>query len=166
MPRKAPRVQTPKTSAGQAYGVAGEQEAALNAIPIPTNGPQDLTTGGVPGAAVPAGASAPPPPGGALPPDPNQLADQTHGLPPGATEGALGTQMPNIDLFGPSARPNEPVTHGLSVGPGGGPEVLSTLQPATAPPSPVGATLAKLAAAAGGNQALLQLAQEAQIRGV
>lgn len=29
-----------------------------------------------------------------------------------------------VGLFGPSIRPDEPVTHGLPTGPGGGPEIL------------------------------------------
>jgi hypothetical protein len=34
-------------------------------------------------------------------------------------------QVPKLD--DPTARPNEPVTHGLDTGPGGGPEALGTL---------------------------------------
>jgi hypothetical protein len=38
---------------------------------------------------------------------------------------AQGHQFSPVSLNAPSTRPNEPVTHGLSVGPGGGPEVLA-----------------------------------------
>lgn len=38
---------------------------------------------------------------------------------PGPPPGGLGT------FHGPTERPNEPITHGLPTGPGGGPEVLS-----------------------------------------
>jgi len=44
----------------------------------------------------------------------------------GGDQGAQ-TQMPQYtggDFFGPSTRPGEPVTHGVDIGPGGGPEVL------------------------------------------
>ena len=53
--------------------------------------------------------------------------------------GAQGTQVkqaatasipPQVtSLYAPSERPQEPITHGIAMGPGGGPEVLS-MQPA------------------------------------
>lgn len=61
-------------------------------------------------AAVP--VASPPPPGSMGPPMPPAA--------PGPAPGSLGA-------FGrPSDRPNEPTTHGLPTGPGGGPEVLRT----------------------------------------
>jgi hypothetical protein len=43
-----------------------------------------------------------------------------------------------LDAFGPTDRPFEPVTHGLPVGPGGGPEVLPlTSSPNVATTDPV-----------------------------
>ena len=38
-------------------------------------------------------------------------------------------QAPVTGLFEPTQRPNEPVTHGIDMGPGGGSEVLSMRQP-------------------------------------
>lgn len=40
-------------------------------------------------------------------------------MPPGPPPGALGA------FDRPTERPNEPISHGLPIGPGGGPEVLS-----------------------------------------
>lgn len=79
----------------QPYGVAAEQRSAMNAIPLP-----------VPQQAQPA-------PGGAVPSQP------TSGAPPLAIPGANGP------LSRPTERPNEPVTHGLPMGPGPGPEALT-----------------------------------------
>lgn len=169
MPRSAPRPkdstkQIPQTMAGQAYGVAGEQQAALQAVPIPSPGG---TTGGVPAAAGPP-PPAPTPGGGpgGPPPDPNAMADQAFGLPAGATGAASGMAMPGVSLTAPTSRPDEPVTAGLPLGPGAGPEALSLLNPATRPPTPVSRVLSTLAAAAGNNPYLSQMAQEARTRGV
>ena len=46
-------------------------------------------------------------------------------MPPGPAPGSLG------QFDGPTQRPNEPLTHGLPIGPGGGPEVMSN--PASRP---------------------------------
>lgn len=54
-------------------------------------------------------------------------------LPPQPMAGPGGQPMPQITpdqvaaLDAPTARPNEPVTHGLATGPGGGPEALGAV---------------------------------------
>lgn len=51
---------------------------------------------------------------------------------PGQPQAPLGPAPGELGTFhGPTERPNEPITHGLPTGPGGGPEVLSN--PATRP---------------------------------
>jgi hypothetical protein len=54
------------------------------------------------------------------PPGATQVPPAQPPQPLGPAPGTLG------DLTGPTARPNEPLTHGLATGPGAGPEVLST----------------------------------------
>lgn len=85
----------------QPYGVAAQQRMAMNAIPLPNQQqarPSSPAAGGA--------ASSLPTPGV-----------------PSAVQGApmVGANGP---LTRPSERPNEPVTHGLPVGPGAGPEAL------------------------------------------
>src|ERR1035437_7628277 len=84
----------------QGYGEAAQQKVAQRAIPMgppPIQGPPPAAP--APGTALPgAGPSSP------------QL--------PLAIPGAAGP------LSRPTERPNEPVTHGLPMGPGGGPETL------------------------------------------
>lgn len=63
-----------------------------------------------------------------------------------------------VDLFGPTNRPNEPVTAGLSVGPGPGPEVLH------GPSSKPSDTFDMLALQTG-DPAMADLAQAARVRG-
>lgn len=85
----------------QPYGEAAQQRSAMNAIPLPN---QQQARGPSPA------------PGGAAPSQP------TSGV-PSALPGApmVGANGP---LTRPTERPNEPVTHGLPMGPGGGPEAL------------------------------------------
>ena len=85
---------------GQGYGEAAQQKVAQQAIPM---GPPPIQ----------GTAPAAPAPGTALPgagPSSPQM--------PLAIPGAAGA------LSRPTERPNEPVTHGLPMGPGGGPETL------------------------------------------
>lgn len=52
--------------------------------------------------------------------------------PRGATGTAVkqaASQAPVTPLFAPTERPNEPVTAGIAMGPGGGPEILGVNQP-------------------------------------
>jgi hypothetical protein len=90
----------PQAATGQQYGKRAEQMAAQRAMPIA------------------------PPPTDAVP----------TASPPGATPATRGLSAPSGPLAGqvvpldaPSARPGEPVTAGLSVGAGPGPEVLGPL---------------------------------------
>ena len=89
-----------KTVPGQAYGAAQQQREAQQTIPI--KGTQVAPAGPAAGAAAssPAAPAAPPP-------NPT-------------VPGTLG-------FADPSARPGEPVQHGLPMGPGAGPEVLPPL---------------------------------------
>lgn len=87
-------VQPIRTATGQAYGAAGEQRAAQQAVPLP----QDTTM-----RAVNAATTV----------DPTPLAAP-----------------------GPSRFPDQPVTHGLAVGPGGGPEAIPSLAIPGPPPDP------------------------------
>ena len=83
---------------GQPYGVRAQQIAAQGAIPM---GPQPIASPG-------------PGPGG--PPPPIDMAAMQAGM---AQHAAI--HGPPQPLNRPTERPNEPVTHGLPVGPGGGP---------------------------------------------
>lgn len=67
-----------------------------------------------------------------------EMAAQKAGAPlasspsvPGATNTAVrqaAASAPVTSLYAPTQRPNEPVTHGVNVGPGGGAEVLNLPQ--------------------------------------
>jgi hypothetical protein len=87
------------TAPGQAYGAASAQAAAQKIVPMGT--PAAVST------APSAGPAATP---GGMP---------DFQLPPGAP---LPGTLPPIDRM--TERPNEPITHGAPVGPGGGPEVI------------------------------------------
>ena len=93
-----------QTAPGQEYGAAAAQQAAQQQIP--TAGGQNITPGG--------GQPPAPAPGGG--PDAMLQALQSH-----AAAHPVGAHGP---LDRPTERPNEPVTHGLPVGPGAGPEAL------------------------------------------
>lgn len=110
------RAQKPTAAPGQAYGAAGAQLAAQQAVPM---------------------AGGPTPPGPAP-------------FPPGYV--APGEVTP---LHAPTERPGEPVTHGLTGGPGAGPEVLGSMVPA----NNLGALLAQVAASQGASPDVKALAQ-------
>ena len=97
-----------RVATGQTYGLAGQQLAAQHNVPM---APQPL---GVAGAPAPGG----PVPGVAAPP--------SQGPPPAPpiAPGAFGP------LARPTERPGEPVTTGLPIGAGPGPEAM--------PPGPAG----------------------------
>lgn len=116
MPRNAPRatarnpnrsdLTTPSpvtTVPGQEYGQAAQQRMAQGVVPM---GPQPVAQPS-PGAAPPAST------------DPNAMAAAI------AAHTAAGRGINPGGIARPTERPNEPVTHGLPAGPGGGPEVLS-----------------------------------------
>lgn len=91
------------TVQGQPYGEAAQQAAAQRAVPM-AGPPAQLATASAPAPASQAALVA----GGAP-------FDVGAGFVP---PGSLG------DPHGPTQRPGEPLTHGISQGPGGGPEVL------------------------------------------
>jgi len=92
---------TDTTVPGQGYGEAAQQRSAQQAIPM---GPPPTPTPSPAPVPSPAGAVA-------------------TALNPSALAGApmVGANGP---LTRPTERPNEPVTHGLPMGPGAGPEAL------------------------------------------
>ena len=83
-----------KTVPGQAYGAAQQQREAQKVLPV-AGTPMNVAAPAA-GGEVPAGAAAP--------------------------AGPMPGEVPGLGM--PSQRPDEPVTHGLPVGPGGGPEAL------------------------------------------
>lgn len=107
MPRGGRRKGTP----GQAYGNRTDlQKPQAPGTPVFKGQPYGAATDQAAVAASGGGAAAPPgqPPGGVSP----------AGGPPGVPPGGLG------DFARPTERPGEPITHGLSTGPGGGPEAI------------------------------------------
>lgn len=103
-----PKPQAVSAAPNQGYGVAADQQEAQRIAP--------MAGGGTTPPQQPPGASAssvPPAPQGA--PGPNDLMAMAQGFNgPG-----------NQDFMRPTERPNEPVTHGLPIGPGAGPEALT-----------------------------------------
>lgn len=57
---------------------------------------------------------------------PTARTADVRGLPTGQVQAAAqaAPQPPVIELFAPTQRPNEPITSGVAVGPGPGPEVM------------------------------------------
>jgi hypothetical protein len=57
---------------------------------------------------------------------PTARTPDVRGLPTGQVQAAAqaAPQAPITELFAPSQRPNEPITSGVAVGPGPGPEVM------------------------------------------
>lgn len=93
MPRGR-RTQPPVAAPGQQYGVGGEQVAAQNEMPLPDN------RGGT------VAPMAPPMPG---PVDPTSAIDLAHAMP-----------FEPLNLGGPTAYPDEPLTAGIDMGAGPG----------------------------------------------
>jgi hypothetical protein len=91
---------TPQAATGQQYGRRAEQMAAQRAMPI-----------------------APPPTDAVPTASPPGATPATQGL--SALSGPLAGQV--VPLDAPSTRPGEPITAGLPVGAGAGPEVLGPL---------------------------------------
>ena len=113
------------TVGGQTYGDQAAQMQAQRTIPM-ANGPV------MPTAQAPQSPGAPTPPGGA----PGDLLQQT-----------LAHNGPgDMTLTRPTERPNEPVTHGLPVGAGAGPEALQGIGAASRNSAIEGGTLSTLLA--------------------
>ena len=105
-----PRRRQPLTPQGQAYGEKGRLDNALNETP----GARDIgSASGAGGGPVPVPHPAPP---GGIPPQVLQAAQMM--APPGPSP-----------WKGDSQRPNEPITTGLSIGDGAGPEALVPMRP-------------------------------------
>ena len=101
MPRKRKDQQAPAAAPGQPYGENIDQLQAQAVIPLPQQQPP-----------VAGGNPTGPPPTQEGDPMANLLAL------------AQGTPPPAGGLFGPTQRPIEPITTGLPVGPGAGPEAI------------------------------------------
>jgi hypothetical protein len=101
-----PNGQPITTPTGLPYGENKDLQQAQAAVPLAGGGgnPQ-----GLPPSQAPAGL---PPSGGG-------------GIPPTAMDSARQYQMPDLGLMAPTARPHEPVTAGLTSGPGAGPSPQS-----------------------------------------
>lgn len=122
---------------GQMYGKSVEQQRLQEAMPAPQAQPL---------AAVP--PAAPPP----------VAAQPTAAPAPADPLAAAAALRDRVGLFGPqTARPNEPVMHGMVQGPGGGPEVLGAVMG-----SPLGDTLRKLSSTLG-DPYFQELAQKARL---
>jgi len=134
-PRGGPRVGTP----GRQYA----NRSDLTAQPVRVATGQPYGEAGAQAAAqraVPLPQTPGPPTVAAAPP--------VSGPPGGPYPGEV------TSLQAPTQRPNEPLTHGLPMGPGAGPEVL----PQTAPPDNVGSLVARLASQPGATPELQFLA--------
>lgn len=96
-------LQAVKVAPGQQYGKATEQRKAQQAVPM-------------------AGATSPGPP-----PAPQPAPVGPTSMMPGLAQ--MPAQAPGslTPLDAPSTRPNEPLTAGMAMGPGAGPEVLGAL---------------------------------------
>jgi hypothetical protein len=89
----------------------------------------------------------------------------TKGMPMGQMEAAAAnapTQQPVTPLFSPSQRPNEPVTHGIDLGPGGGSNVLNMPNAAQSQYETANEVLKRLALAPNASPTLQYLAQRLQ----
>lgn len=64
-----------------------------------------------------------------------------------------------VPINAPTARPNEPIQHGLASGPGGGPEVMAN-------PNPTTSMMLEQLAQSTGNPALAEMARRARQYGV
>ena len=135
MPRKSKQQPTSVTAPGQPYGIAGEQQAAMNMVPLPdtqVTGSMDAPVGPAPdgGAPMPAMESAP-----------NSMES--------AIQAALISPSPDAAAFSAAtSRPNE--------------SIFTPASMPTAPrPSDVGNILRALAEDAGGDPVLSQLAAQA-----
>lgn len=136
-----------ETVKGQPYGQAAAQQAAQRAIPI-TPPPTAAPGPGQAPAAAP-GPSAQPQPA------PSTPAQVPQGMAPG-----------ELKFMHPTDRPGEPVTSGLNVGPGAGPEALNAMPLGMvannmAESDSTAALIANLAARPGAGSVLRSLAGQA-----
>lgn len=126
----------PTAATGMAYGEHQQLIQAQQQIPLPGGGP--------------AFPQQQPPPGGG-PPAPGQGIAQ-------AMQAAMQMRPPEGGLLAPSSRPHEPVTTGLPIGDGAGPEAIG------ASANPLADVLARIATSTG-DQNLAALAERARALG-
>ena len=147
-PRKAPMPDGRAANGGARQGTPGV--AYGNRRDLQTQKPTAATgqTYGAAGAQLAAQRAVP-------------LAGTAAGVPP-APPGAPGISTaappPPPDLYRPTERPGEPVTHGLPTGPGAGPEALPIQQTSAA--DPVAIQIRAMFAANPNNQELADLVAE------
>jgi hypothetical protein len=91
--------QAAKSAPGQPYGQRQATEQALAQVPIPAAQTSTVSQAAGPG-------------------------DLANTVAPDPIGDAQNAPFNPVNLFGPSQRPNTPVTHGLPTGPGAGPEAL------------------------------------------
>jgi hypothetical protein len=134
MPRKSKQQPTSVTSPGQPYGIAGEQQAAMNMVPLPDTqvaGSMDAPISSDMGGSAPMGASE-------SAPNSMQMAIQE----------ALMSPSPDAAAFSaPTTRPNE--------------SIFTPAAPSIARPSDLGNIFRALAEDSGGDPVFLQLAAQA-----
>ena len=143
MPRKTKTPSVPATSPGQPYGVAGEQKAAMDSIPLANNTPEFNTDA------------------------PLSSSEATQSLNPAPT----ATEVPsNISSTLQAALETQPPSEGAFSAPSNNPE--QTFQntsivppPAQQPTNPTIATLEMMAKNMGNDPALLEMANQMRIRG-
>lgn len=154
MPRKRQTMsgapgQSPAPVPGQTYGMGVEQQRLAEAMPSPNSRPPTPD-------ASPASMAVPPPaPGvsaGGPAPSPDAVRAEQFQAALAAAQQLKGRAGM---LTQPTTRPNEPVTAGVSIGAGPGPEALGMPRG-----NPTGTTLRKLAAATGDSY-LRELAERA-----
>jgi len=121
-----------QAATGQGYGQAGAQQAAQRAIPV---APQQVSV-------APAQA-----PAQAAPAQPTTITGQMPSLPSYPGE---------LKFDHPTDRPDEPITAGLPIGDGAGPEAMHTFTPT------VGRSLDMMASAPGASAMLMDLARAAR----
>ena len=135
MPRKSKQQPTSVTAPGQPYGIAGEQQAAMNMVPLPdtqVTGSMDAPVGAAPDGAAPMPA---------MESAPNSMES--------AIQAALISPSPDAAAFSAAtSRPNESI-------------VTPASMPTAPRPSDVGNILRALAEVAGGDPVLSQLAAQA-----
>ena len=150
MPRRAKRTATgaPAQSTapvpGQRYGEGVRQQEMQQAMPTPA------TPGGIGPVPVPPVVAA------AQQAAPARVAPNQAQTPPVDMNAIAQAMRAQVGLFNGTDRPNEPVTAGLPVGPGPGPEVTQLRRG-----SPVANTIADLARLIGDSY-LAELAQRSQ----
>jgi len=147
MPRAKGPAQPPKAAQGLPYGQGQQMQDAQRAIPLPDNRKATSQAIGQPASPSP----APSPGGGGGSP-----LDQ-------AVAAAAIAPDPTGGLASPSTRPDEPITAGLPIGPGAGPEALAR---AKAQKASVASFFAIAAETFGNDPVLAAMAQRAQRRGL